>query len=90
MSRFACAAGALTLLFAFAPLSASALDYNCCDRNKDGMVSKQEYLDEMGKRYDAAMAKMKAMPPADQARMIKGHQMTAAGFDQFLQSGALR
>jgi hypothetical protein len=90
MSRLTCAAGALTLLFALAPLSASALDYNCCDRNKDGMVSKQEYLDEMGRRYDAAMAKMKAMPAADQARMIKGNQMTAAGFDQFLQSGALR
>jgi hypothetical protein len=90
MSRFACAAGALALSFAFVPLSAAALDYNCCDRDKDGMVSKKEYLDEMARRYDAAMAKMKAMPAAEQARVIKGSQMTAAGFDQFLQAGALR
>jgi hypothetical protein len=86
MSKSAFAASALALAFAFTPLSASALDYNCCDRNKDGMVSKKEFLDEMGKRYDMAMADIKKMPAADQARMMKGNLLMPDGFAMLLKS----
>jgi hypothetical protein len=84
MKTIGLAASALALSFALAPMSASALDYNCCDKNKDGMVSRAEYLDEMGKIYDEAMEKMKKMPAAEQAKMMKGDQMTLTGFEKFL------
>ncbi|MDH4289338.1 MAG: hypothetical protein OEV65_11370 [Aquincola sp.] len=77
-------AAALAMSMAFVPFSASALDYSCCDRNKDGMISKQEFLDEMGKRYDMAMAEIKKMPAADQAKMMKGTQLTTDGFAMVL------
>jgi hypothetical protein len=84
MSRSAFAASALALAFAFAPLSASALDYNCCDRNKDGMVSKKEFLDTMSKRYDETMAEIKKMPAGDQAKMMKGSLLMPDGFAMLL------
>ncbi len=84
MKKLGLAASALALSFALAPFSASALDYNCCDRNKDGMISKAEYLDEMGKQFDMAMEKMKKMPAAERDKMMKGDLMTPAGFAQFL------
>jgi hypothetical protein len=54
------------------------------DSNKDGMVSRQEFLNAMGKMYDERMAKMKAMPAADRATMIKQNQMTSEAYRMFL------
>ena len=66
------------------PTSASANGKPAYDVNNDGMVTKQEFLDAMGKQYDEAMAKAKQMPTSDQAKMIKGVGMTNAGVDWFL------
>lgn len=89
MMKLTLSAAALAMSMAFAPLAASAqqagqLDYNCCDANKDGMISKQEFLDEMGKRYDKAMEMAKKMPAADQAKMMKGTQLTIEGFNMMM------
>lgn len=84
MKKLTLAGAALAMSMAFAPFTASALDYNCCDRNNDKMVSKKEFLDEMAKRYDMAMAEIKKMPAADQAKMMKGTQLTADGFAMLL------
>jgi hypothetical protein len=47
------------------------------DKNKDSMITKQEFLDAMGKAYDMKMAKMKAGKDAD--KMVKGTAMTMEG-----------
>lgn len=44
------------------------------DSNKDGMVSKAEFMDMMGKLYDAKAKQMK----------VKGGKMTSAEFDEVL------
>lgn len=59
------------------------------DKNKDSMITKQEFLDAMGKAYDMKMAKMKAAKDAD--KMMKGNAMTMDGFKSLindLHSGA--
>jgi hypothetical protein len=59
------------------------------DKNKDSMITKQEFLDAMGKAYDMKMAKMKAAKDAD--KMMKGSAMTMDGFKSLindLHSGA--
>jgi hypothetical protein len=67
------------------PMAASAQDSTSSyDLNKDGVVSKQEFLEAMGRHYDSAMAKAKQMPAADQTKMIKGTGMTTAGIDWFM------
>jgi hypothetical protein len=58
------------------------------DRNKDSMVTKQEFLDAMSKAYDMKMEKMKM---AKDGRMMKGDAMTKDGFKSLindLHSGA--
>ena len=50
------------------------------DLNKDGMVSKDEFLQVMGKMYDEKMVKMKTMSPAEQAKMMKDNFMTIEAF----------
>ncbi len=45
------------------------------DTNKDGMVSRHEFMDMMGKMWDAKAKKMK----------VKGGKMTMAEFDEVLQ-----
>jgi hypothetical protein len=50
------------------------------DVNKDGMVSKEEFVQAMGKMYDDKMAKMKKMSAGDQAKMMKDDFMTIEGF----------
>jgi hypothetical protein len=50
------------------------------DANKDGMVSKDEFLQAMGKMYDDKMGKMKKMSAPDQAKMMKDDQMTIDAF----------
>jgi adenylosuccinate synthase len=78
------AAIAMALGMATATTTASAKDRYpalaaAADMNKDGMVSKEEFMQAMGKMYDEKMEKMKAMPAAAQAKMMKGDQMTIEG-----------
>jgi hypothetical protein len=54
------------------------------DVNKDGMVSKEEFLQAMAKMYDEKMAKMKTMPAAEQAKMIKDDNMTIEAYRRML------
>jgi hypothetical protein len=86
MSQFTLGAAALALTIGFAPLSAAAQDAMMADfdRNKDGLVSKKEFLDEMSRRYDAAMAKAKAMPQEERAKMMRNHQISDALLAQLI------
>jgi predicted secreted protein len=86
MKKLILAATALAMTVAFAT-TASAQGLNTdytkvefVDLNKDGMVSKEEFLMAMGKTYDAKMDAMKKMNAADQAKMIKADQMTREGY----------
>jgi hypothetical protein len=45
------------------------------DKNKDGMVSRKEFMDAMGAMYDMHMKKMKA--GKDAAMMVKGDMLSA-------------
>ena len=54
------------------------------DANSDGIVSKDEFLAAMSKLYDAKMEAMKKMPAAEQAKMMKGDQMTVRGYRAML------
>jgi 6-phosphogluconate dehydrogenase len=83
------AAIAMALGLATATTTASAKDrypqmMMAADMNKDGMVSKEEFLQTMAKAYDEKMAKMKAMTAAAQAKMMKGDQMTMDGYRALL------
>jgi hypothetical protein len=83
------AAIAMAIGLAAATTTASARDRYpqmaaAADMNKDGMVSKDEFLQAMGKGYDEKMAKMKAMPAAAQAKMTKADQMTMDGYRALL------
>jgi len=51
--------------------------FRVADKDKSGMVSKKEFMNAMGDRYDRMMAKMKSMP--DGAKMTKGDAMTRDG-----------
>jgi hypothetical protein len=44
------------------------------DRNKDRMLSKQEFIEVMGKAFDMQMAKVKKMP--DAAKYTKDNALT--------------
>jgi hypothetical protein len=85
------AALALTVGFAAVPLQAAAKDrYPSAaevDTDKDGMISKEEYLAMAAKRYDDAVAKMMKMPAAEQAKMVKDYKMTFAGYEQYWRMG---
>ena len=50
--------------------------WEMADKNKDAMVTKQEFLDAMSKAYDMKMEKMKA---AKDTKMMKGDAMTKDG-----------
>ena len=54
------------------------------DTNKDGMVSRDEFLLAMGAMYDQKMVKMKTMSTASQAKMMKDSQMTIDGYRALL------
>ncbi|MGZ8981340.1 MAG: EF-hand domain-containing protein [Burkholderiaceae bacterium] len=47
--------------------------FKMADKNKDGMVTKAEFMDAMGKSYDMKMSKFKA---AKDSTMVKGDAMT--------------
>jgi hypothetical protein len=51
--------------------------FEMADKDRNSMVTKQEFLDAMGKAYDMKMAKMKA--GKDAGTMIKGNAMTKDG-----------
>lgn len=51
------------------------------DKNKDGMITKQEFLDAMSKAYDMKMQKMKA---AGDTKMMKGDAMTREGLKSLI------
>jgi hypothetical protein len=56
------------------------------DVNKDGTVTKEEFLKMMGQKFDEKMAALKKMAPADAAKMMKGDAMTIEGFVSFFSS----
>jgi hypothetical protein len=75
---------AATLLAAGTAFAAGSTEYypfseimamKMMDKNKDGMVSKKEYMDMMSKAWDMNAAKMG----------VKGDKMTTDQFNQLLQ-----
>jgi hypothetical protein len=75
---------ALARGYAAPPASAESKDdisfdgmWNVCDSNKDGAVTKAEFVAAMSKVYDAHMKKAKSMP--DGAKMMKGEALTPEG-----------
>ena len=83
------AAIAMTIGLATATTTASAKDrypelMAAADVNKDGMVSKDEFMAAMGKMYEEKMGKMKTMAPAAMAKMMKDDQMTYDGYRSLL------
>jgi hypothetical protein len=52
--------------------------FEMADKDRNAMITKQEFLDAMGKAYDMKMAKMKTGKDAD--KMMKGNAMTMDGF----------
>ncbi len=98
MNKYLLAASALTLGLMATTVSLPAradsgdLTFNAifamADKNKDSMVTKQEFLDAMSKAYDMKMAKMKS---SKDSTMMKGDAMTKDGFKSLindLHSGA--
>jgi hypothetical protein len=53
------------------------------DTDKDGMVSKEEFLAQAAKMYDEKVAAMMKMPAAQQAKMVKDYKMTFEGYAAF-------
>lgn len=88
--QLAVSALALGLMAASATLPARAdmgdITFNeifaMADKNKDTMITKQEFLDAMSKAYDMKMAKMKAAK--DSKMMMKGDAMTKEGFKSLI------
>jgi hypothetical protein len=89
-SLLAATAISLGLLAATASLPARAdtgdITFNAiftmADKNKDSMITREEFLDAMGKAYDMKMAKMKAAKDAD--KMLKGNAMTMEGLKSLI------
>lgn len=55
--------------------------FKMADRNGDGMVTKQEFVEAMSKAYDMKMEAMKG-----DAKMAKGNAMTRDGLKDLLNS----
>jgi Ca2+-binding EF-hand superfamily protein len=53
--------------------------FKMADKNNDGMVTKQEFLDAMSKAFDMKMDKMKG-----DTKMVKGTMMTRDGLKSLL------
>jgi hypothetical protein len=91
MNRSFVAVSAMTLGLMTATVSLPAradggdLTFNAifamADKNRDSMVTKQEFLDAMSKAYDMKMAKMKS---SKDATMMKGDAMTKDGFKSLI------
>lgn len=85
MKSISIAVATLTLgLMAAAPARADTADitfnmiFEMADKDRNAMVTKQEFLDAMAKAYDMKMDKMKS--GKDAGSMIKGSAMTKDGF----------
>jgi len=77
---------AMALCMGFAPVASAQGEtfkfedfFKIADTNKDGMVTKQEFMNAAGMRYDAVMAEMKKMPADQSAKMMKGDMMMPDG-----------
>jgi len=86
----ALSAAAFGLSLAASPMTASAQEiYNfeilmrMADTNKDGMITKDEFMAAMSTAFDGQMEMMKGMP--DASKMMKGDAMTSAGLKAFLE-----
>jgi hypothetical protein len=53
--------------------------FRMADRNKDSMVSKQEFLEAMATVYDSKMKEMK-----NDSKMVKGDAMTRYGLESVI------
>ena len=53
--------------------------FRMADKNKDSMVSKQEFLDAMATVYDSRMKAMK-----NDSKMVKGNAMTRDGLQSVI------
>ena len=81
----------MALCMGFAPLASAQEEtfrfadfWKMADTDKDGMMTKQEFMNAAGMRYDAMMAKMKKMPADKGKMMMKGDGMTPEGAKMFL------
>lgn len=92
MKRFllAAAVAAATALSA-APALAEGPDdisfngmWDVCDQNKDGGVTRAEFVKAMGTLYDKQMKKAKSKPNAD--KMVKGDALSAAALRELFQA----
>ncbi len=86
----ASSAAAFGLALAISPMTASTQELydfdklmKMADTNKDGMISKDEFMTAMSTAFDSKMAAMKAMP--DSAKMMKDDAMTREGLRSFLE-----
>ncbi len=59
-----------------------AMVWKMADKNNDGMVTKAEFMEAMGKAFDMHMKKVKGMKEA--AEMMKGDALTQKGFRMFM------
>ncbi len=83
-SAFALALGSATIslpAFARADDLTFPIIFKMADKNRDGMVTRQEFVEAMGKAYDMKMDAMKG-----DARMVKGNAMTRDGVKDLLNS----
>ena len=87
--RLFAVSAALAILASTASLPASAQTddltfikiFEMADKNKDTMITKQEFLNAMSKAYDMRMEKYKA---AKDNKMMKGDAMTREGLKSLL------
>jgi|SRR5687768_7970927 len=84
---------AMALCMGFAPVASAQVGeeifkfedfFKMADTNKDGMMTKQEFMNAAGMRYDAMMVKMKKMPADKSKMMMKGDMMTKDGAKMFI------
>jgi hypothetical protein len=82
---------AMVMCMGFAPVASAQEEtfkfedfFKMADTNKDGMMTKQEFMNAAGMRYDAMMVKMKKMPADKGNMMMKGDMMTKEGVKTFL------
>ena len=82
---------AMCMGLAYAPVASAQEEvfrfadfWKMADTNKDGMMTKQEFMNAAGMRYDAMMAKMKKMPADKSKMMMKGDMMTPEGAKMFI------
>ena len=81
---------AMAMCMAFAPVAMADEVFKfedffkMADTNKDGMMTKQEFMNAAGMRYDAMMVKIKKMPGDKGKTMMKGDMMTKEGSKMFI------